>query len=89
MKKAIKNTNAVIFKLELALIGATNHKLEVTNKEKWKREEIMKKRKIEIMVVKHQRARRGINLSSKKKKNYKSDTENKTNLDQANDKYSL
>lgn len=35
------------------------------------------------------KARRKISSSSEKKKNYKSDTKDKTDLDQANDKYLL
>ena len=41
------------------------------------------------MDVKHQRARKRICLSIKEKKNYESNFGNKTNPNQANDKYLL
>ena len=44
---------------------------------------MMKKRKTETMAARRQRARGGISLSNEEEKNYKSDTENETNPDQA------
>lgn len=45
----------------------------------------MKELKIEAVAAKRQRARGEISLSSKEKKNYKSDNGDKTYLNQAND----
>ena len=42
----------------------------------------MERRNTEAMIAKRQRARRGISSSSKDKKNYESDTEDKTDSDQ-------
>lgn len=50
---------------------------------------MMKKQKIKAMVIKYQKTRRGISQSSKKKSNYKSDTKDKIDLNQANNKYIL
>ena len=41
------------------------------------------------MAAKRQRTRRGISLSSEKKDNYKSNTENQIDLDQAGDDKNL
>lgn len=71
------------------MIGATNHRLEDARKEKQKREEIVEKRKAEVLTVKRLRARRGISLSSIKEENYESDTKDNIDPDQANDKYLL
>lgn len=49
----------------------------------------MEKRKIKAMAAKHQRAKKRISLSNKEERNYKSDTGDKTNLDQANNEYPL
>ena len=47
----------------------------------------MKRQKTEAMAAKCQKARRGISLSSEREENYKSDTKDETDPDQAgNDK---
>lgn len=50
---------------------------------------MIEKLKTKAIAAKHQETRREISLFSKKEKNYKSNTKNKINLHQANDKYSL
>lgn len=50
---------------------------------------MLKRQKTEAIVVKHQKARRKIDLFNNKKRNYKSNIRNKTYLDQANYKYLL
>lgn len=65
-EKGIRNENIVVYKLGLALIKATTHRLEVVRKERHKREEIIESRKIEAIAAKHQRTRREISLPSKK-----------------------
>ena len=90
MKKDIRNTDVIPGKLRPALIRATNHRLKVAREEQRKREEIVEKRKIKTMTARCQRAREGINSSSKKEENYESNTGDKTDPDQAgNDKNSL
>lgn len=50
----------------------------------------MKKQKIEAIAIRCQKARGGINLFSEEEENYKNDTGDETNLDQAgNNKNSL
>lgn len=44
---------------------------------------MMENRKVEAMVAKQRRTRRGISLFSKKKKNDESDIEDRIDLDQA------
>lgn len=50
---------------------------------------MMERQKIKIMTTKYPKARERISLYSEEEKNYENNTENKTNLDQANDKYLL
>ena len=69
MEKNIRNTDIVTWKLKLASIRATNHRLGVVKEEKKKREEMMEKQKIEAMATKRQRASKRISLSNEKKKN--------------------
>lgn len=89
MEKNIKNANTVICKLELTLIRATNYRLKI-GKEVWqKKEEMVEKQKIKAIATKQQRAKEEISLSNKEKGNYKSNIRNKTDLDQADDEYSL
>ena len=87
MKKSIKNADAVAYKLRPVSTRATNNRLEATREEKWKIEEMIKRRKAEVMAAKRCRARRRIILSSEKKD--KNDTGDDTDPDQANDKYPL
>ena len=87
--KDIRNAYVVARKLGTALVRAINHMLEVANEKKRKREEMVERWKIETMAAKRQRARRGIDLSSEKKEDYESDTEDEMDLDQANDEYPL
>lgn len=75
----IRNANVVIYKLELASTRATNQGLKIAKEERRKREEMVKRRKTEIMVTKCPRTKEGISLSSKEKGNYESNTKNKTN----------
>ena len=56
------------------MIKATNHKFEVTKKEKRKREEIVKRRKTEAIITKRCKNREEISLSSEKEENYDSNT---------------
>lgn len=71
------------------MIGATNHTLEVTREKNQKKEQIIKKQKIEIIATKHSKARRGISLFSEEEEDYKSNTGEEINLDQADNKYLL
>lgn len=89
MKKSIKNANTIIYKLWPALIRATNHRLELTKEKRHKRKEIIERRKTKTIVAKYKRARGEISFFSKEDKDYESDTENETDLDQANNKYLL
>ena len=89
MEKDIQNADAITHKLGPASIRATNHRLEIAREEQWKREEIVERRKTETMATRHQRARRGIILSSKEEENYESDTGDEIDLDQANDDKNL
>lgn len=57
MKKGIKNIYAIAYKLKLASIKATNHKLEVAKKESQKREEMIKREKTKAMATKYQNPR--------------------------------
>lgn len=77
MKKDIKNVDIVVRKLLPALIRAINHKLEVIRK---------KRQKMEVVVVKCQKVKGRISLSNEEKENYKSNTWDEINHDQANDK---
>ncbi len=83
IEKGIKNANAVIRKLEPASTRATNQRLEVAGVERRKREEMMERRKIEVMVAKCQRAKKEISLSSEEEENYESNTGDETDLNQA------
>lgn len=66
-----------------------NQRLEIARKKGQKKEKMMEKRKIKAMAAKRQRAKKRISLSNKKKRNYESDTGDKTDLDQANNEYLL
>ncbi len=85
MEKGIRNAGAVAHKLRPALTRTTNQKLEVAKEERRKKEEMVERRKTKAMAAKCQRARRGISLFSEEEEIYESDTENKTDPDQAND----
>ena len=50
---------------------------------------MIERRKTEAMAAKRQKARRGISLSSEEKENYKSNTKDETNPDQAGDDKNL
>lgn len=50
---------------------------------------MIKRQKIETIAAKYHKDRDRINLSNKKEKNYKGDTRNNMDLNQANDKYLL
>lgn len=50
---------------------------------------MVEKQRIKAMAAKLQRAREGVSLSSKEKKNYESDTKDEIDLNQANNKYPL
>ena len=90
MEKGIRNADAVACKLRPASIQAINDKLEVAREQRQKREDMVKKQKIEAIVTKCQRARGRICSSNKGEENYESDTEDETDLDQAgNGKTSL
>lgn len=87
MQKGIKNANKIARKPELALTRVGNDRFKVASKKKQKREGIVARQKTKAMVAKCQRARGGSSLSSKEEKNYKNNIEDRTNPDQANDKY--
>ncbi len=89
MEKGIRNADAVARKLGPALTRATNQRLEITRKERRKREEIVEKWKTEAMAAKRRRARRGISLYSEEEKNYENDTGDETDPDQADDDKNL
>ena len=50
---------------------------------------MVERQKTKAMAIRRQKARGGISLSSKKKKNYKSDTGDKTDPDQAGNNKNL
>lgn len=52
IKKGINNVNAVVFKLELAVITATNYRLKIASKQKQKREKMVKNWKTEAITAK-------------------------------------
>ena len=86
----IKNINAIACKLGPALTRAINDRLEVAKEKRRKREEMIKRRKVEAMVAKRHRARGGMSLSSKEKdeSDIRDDTDlDQANLDQVNNKY--
>lgn len=85
IKKSIKNTNAIVCKLELASSKATNNRLKIVREEKSKKEEVKERRKAEVMIAKQSRARRRISLFNKKED--KSDIRNNRDLNQAKHKY--
>ncbi len=84
MEKGIRNADAVVCKLRPASTSATNQRLEVAREERRKKEEMVERRKTEAMAAKRRRARGGISSSSEKEENYKSDTGDETDPDQAN-----
>ena len=81
MAKGIRNAKVVIRKLVLALIKATNHRLEDAKEERCKREEMVKRWKTEAIAAKRCRDGGGISLSSREKRNHKSNTRDNTDLD--------
>ena len=89
IEKSTQNTDVIAYKFRPALIRATNHKLKDAKKEKQKTEEIVERRKTEVLAAKHCRARKGISLSSTENGNYENDIEDDTDPDQADDKYPL
>ena len=68
---------------------ASNHKLKIAREERRKKEENVEKRKTKALTIKRRKDRRGLSLFNEKEGNYKSDNEDDTDLDQANDKYPL
>ena len=72
--KDIQNVDAVAHKLEPASIKATILRLQVTKKEVWKKQEVVKRRKAEAVAAKWQSDREGNSLSNKNDDNYYSDT---------------
>ena len=89
MKKGIRNADTVVYKLELALRRTTNEKLEVARKKRRKREEIVERRKIKGMATSRQKTRGRISLFNEEKENYKSDTKDETNSNQAGNNKNL
>lgn len=90
MEKRVQDADTIAHKLWPASTKATNLKLEVAKEEMQKKEKMVKKRKAEeTMTVKQRKARGRISLSSEKKRNYKGETKDKTDLNQVNDEYSL
>ena len=87
MEKSISNANAIVRKLQPALIRVTNNRLEAVEEKRRKKEEIMEKQKAKAMAAKRRRTRRKISSSNKRED--ESDTGNDTDPDQANDKYLL
>lgn len=87
MKKDIRNIDVVARKLKQASLRATNDRLKAVGEERQKKKEIIKRQKAEAMATKQHRVRGEISLSSEKED--ESDIRDDTNLDQANDKYSL
>ena len=69
----------------MASIRAINYRLKVAREEQQKREEIIERGKTETMAAKRQRARGRISLSNEEEENYKSNTGDETNSDQAGD----
>lgn len=51
IKKSIRNTDTVIYKLKLTLIKVINYRLEVTRKKKLKKEEIVEKQRIKAIAA--------------------------------------
>lgn len=50
---------------------------------------MVKKQKIEIMIIKNHKNRKRMNIFGRKKENYKSDKRNNMDFNQANNKYLL
>ena len=67
----------------------TYYRLEFANKERQKREEILKGQKIEAIVTERQRDRERISWFSEEEKNNESNMKNEINPYQANDEYPL
>lgn len=67
MKKDIKDMDTFAYRIRPALTKAINDKLEVVRERKWKREEIMEKRKAKAIAAKQCKARGEISLSNRKK----------------------
>ena len=89
MDKGIRNRDAIARKLGLVLTKSTNQSLEVASEKKQKKEKMVERRKTKAMVIKRQRAKRGLSLSNEEKEDFKSDNGDEINLDQADDKYPL
>ena len=89
MEKDIRNIDIVTCKLKPTLIRATNQRLEVTRDEKQKREKMVEKRKTKTIVAKRRKAGKENSLSSEEKKNYESNTKDKTDPDQARNNKNL
>ena len=79
--KRYKNINVIAYKLKPTLSKSTNCKFETTSKKNKNREEIIERWEIKVITIKHQKVRIEVSLSSKKKKNYKSDIEDEINPD--------
>ena len=89
MEKGIKNTDVVARNLGPASIRTTNQRLEVTREKRQKRGKMVKRWKTEALTVKSQKTRGGISLSSKEEENYKSDTGDEMDLNQAGNNKNL
>lgn len=67
----------------------TNYRIEVAREKRRKRDEIVERRKIEVIVTRRQKVREEISLFNEKKKNYVSNTRDEIDPDQADNKYLL
>lgn len=69
IEKSMINAGAVTDKLRPALTRVINQRFEVAREKRWKRKEMIEIQKTKAIAVKCQRARKGISLSNKEKKN--------------------
>ena len=82
MEKNIKNTDLVARKLRPASTRATNDRLKVVREERKKWEEMIKRRKVEAIAAKQDRAKGEISSSNEEED--KSNIKDNTDLNQAN-----
>lgn len=87
MAKGIQNADIVAHKFGLALTKVTNYNLEIVKKEQYKREKIVERQITKTIATKQCKNKERISLSSREKENYKGNTKDDINQDQANDKY--
>lgn len=59
---SVQNLNIIACKLELALTRVNSHRLKVAREEKWKKEEMVEKRKTKVMATKRYSNKEEINL---------------------------